>query len=168
MTETPQTRPTGAAQVPPQTRGQEEMTSTTRAPQAHREALPAATGWVGWVTFAAMMMLMVGTFQIIEGLTSLFNSGYYVVASKNLVVNVNYTAWGWTHLALGALALAAAFGVLAGQLWGRIVGIAMALVSSIVNLAFIGAYPLWSITVITLDVIVIYALAMHGKEMKSV
>ncbi len=168
MTETPQTRPTGAAQVPSQTRGQEEMTST-RAPQAHREtALPTPTGWVGWVTFAAMMMLMVGTFQIIEGLTSLFNSSYYVVTPSNLVVNVNYTAWGWTHLALGALALAAAFGVLAGQLWGRIVGIAMALVSSIVNLAFIGAYPLWSITVITLDVIVIYALAMHGREMKSV
>jgi hypothetical protein len=63
--------------------------------------------------------------------------------------------------------VAAGFGLLAGQMWARIVGIAMALVSSVVNLAFMAAYPLWSIAVITLDVLVIYAIAMHGKEMKD-
>jgi hypothetical protein len=126
------------------------------------------TGWVGWVVFGAMMMIMVGAFQAIAGLTALFNSDYYIVTENNLLINVDYTAWGWTHLALGAIALAAAFGLLAGQMWARVVGIAMALVSAIVNLAFISAYPLWSIMVITLDVLVIYAIAAHGREMKSV
>jgi hypothetical protein len=162
--QTPQAQTTGAAQVPPQSRGQEQITPAT----SHRVETPIEpTGWVGWVVFGAMMMIMVGAFQIVVGLTALFNSGYYVVGEENLLLNVDFTAWGWTHIALGAIAVAAAFGVLAGQMWGRVVGIAMALVSALVNLAFIAAYPLWSIMVITLDVLVIYALAAHGREMQS-
>jgi hypothetical protein len=165
--QTPQAQTTGAAQVPPQSRGQEQISPTQAT--GHRMAPPAEpTGWVGWVVFGAMMMIMVGAFQAIAGLTALFNSDYYIVTENNLLINVDYTAWGWTHLALGAIALAAAFGLLAGQMWARVVGIAMALVSAIVNLAFISAYPLWSIMVITLDVLVIYAIAAHGREMKSV
>jgi len=162
--QTPQAQTTGTGQVPAQSRGQEQITPTT----SHRVATPPEpTGWVGWVVFGAMMMIMVGAFQIVVGLTALFNSGYYVVGEQNLLLNVDFTAWGWTHIALGAIAVAAAFGVLAGQMWGRVVGIAMALVSALVNLAFIAAYPLWSIMVITLDVLVIYALAAHGREMQS-
>jgi hypothetical protein len=145
-------------------------TPTQQAPSATPERVsgPAEpTGWVGWVVFAAMMMIMVGTFQVIAGLTALFNSGYYLVGEENLLVNVDFTGWGWAHIILGAVAVGAAFGLLAGQMWARIVGIAMALVSAVVNLAFIEAYPLWSIIVITLDVLVIYAIAMHGKEVKA-
>ena len=162
--QTPQAQTTGASPVPPQSRGQEQITPAT----SHRVETPTEpTGWVGWVVFGAMMMIMVGAFQIVVGLTALFNSGYYVVGEENLLLSVDFTAWGWTHIALGAIAVAAAFGVLAGQMWGRVVGIAMALVSALVNLAFIAAYPLWSIMVITLDVLVIYALAAHGREMQS-
>jgi hypothetical protein len=114
-----------------------------------------------------MMMIMVGTFQVIAGLTAIFNSGYYVVGEADLLIDVDFAAWGWAHIILGAVAVGAAFGLLAGQMWARIVGIAMALVSAVVNLAFIEAYPLWSLMVITLDVLVIYAIAMHGKEVKA-
>ncbi|HLN78021.1 MAG TPA: hypothetical protein VK204_13310 [Nocardioidaceae bacterium] len=164
MSETPQAKT--AAQVPPQTRGQEARTAKHATSRSEAPA-PQATGWVGWIIFASVMMIMVGTFQVIIGLTSLFKSGYYVVPSQDLLVNVNFTAWGWTHIILGALAVAAAFGLLAGQMWARIVGIAMAVVSAVVNMAFIAAYPLWSIMVITLDVLVVYAIAMHGKEAKT-
>jgi hypothetical protein len=165
--QTPQAQTTGAAQVPPQSRGQEQITPTQAT--GHRMAPPPEpTGWVGWVVFGAMMMIMVGAFQAIAGLTALFNSNYFVVTENNLLINVDYTAWGWVHLGLGVIALAAAFGLLAGQMWARVVGIAMALVSAVVNLAFISAYPLWSLMVITLDVLVIYAIAAHGREMQSV
>lgn len=167
MSETPQAHTTRPEQVPPQTRGQEAKTTTPAPPQYREEPIPEATGWAGWIFFASMMMIMVGSFQVIIGLTSLFKSGYYLVGEDNLLVNVNFTAWGWTHIALGAIALVAAFGLLVGQMWARIVGIAMALVSAIVNLAFIEAYPLWSIMVITLDVLVIYAIAAHGREAKQ-
>lgn len=156
-------------QVPPQTRGQERTTGAHAARETGSEQpqMTRPSGWVGWVIFAAMMMLMAGIFQAIAGLTALFNSGYYVVGADELVVNVDYTAWGWTHLALGAIAIGAAAGLIAGQMWARVVGIAMAVVSAVVNLAFIGAYPLWSIIVITLDVVVIYAIAVHGEEIQA-
>jgi hypothetical protein len=162
MTETPQpTQATGATQIPPQTRGQEPIT-----PAAHRrETASEPTAWVGWIVFASMMMILVGSFQAIVGLTALFRDDYYLVTSSGLLVDVDYTAWGWTHLGLGLVALAAGVGLLAGQMWARVVGIAFAMVSAIVNMAFIAAYPLWSIVVITLDVFVIYAIAVHGREL---
>ena len=126
------------------------------------------TGWVGWVLFAGIMLFMVGTFQVIAGLVALFNSDYYLVPTRDLVVNVNYTAWGWTHLALGVVALFAGWGVMMGQLWARIFGIGVAFLSAVANLAFIGAYPVWGVIMITVDVLVIWALAVHGREVKAV
>lgn len=167
MSESPQSKTASSAQVPQQTRGIEERTEEYQPRRRAEAPPPEPTGWVGWIAFASMMMIMVGSFQVIIGLTALFNSGYFLVGENNLLVNVDFTAWGWTHIALGALAVGAAFGLLAGQMWARVVGITLAMLSAIVNLAFIGAYPLWSIMVITLDVLVIYAIAAHGEEAKA-
>jgi hypothetical protein len=109
----------------------------------------------------------VGGFHAMAGLVALFKDEYYVVGEAGLVVNVDYTAWGWVHIGLGAIAIAAGLALLVGQMWARVVGIAMAVVSALLNFAFIAAYPLWSITMITLDVLVIYAIAMHGRELKE-
>lgn len=169
MSETPQAQQR-AAEVPPQTRGQEQTApeKTAPAPQHRAEVTPTKTsGWVGWVVFGSMMMIMVGAFQVILGLTALLNSDYYIAGSNGLVVNVDYTAWGWGHLALGVVTLAAAFGLLTGSMWARVLGIAVAMVGALVNLAFIAAFPVWCITVITLDVLVIYAIAVHGGELKD-
>jgi hypothetical protein len=167
MSESPQAKTAGETKVPEQTRGIEEQ-SKAYEPRRRAEAPPPEpTGWVGWIAFASMMMIMVGSFQVMLGLTALFSSDYFLVGEANLLVSVDYTGWGWTHIALGALAIGAAFGLLAGQMWARVVGIAMAGLSAIVNLAFVAAYPLWSVMVIVLDVLVIYAIAMHGKEAKA-
>jgi hypothetical protein len=125
-----------------------------------------ASGWLGWVFFAGIMMIVVGVFQGIEGLTALFQHTYYLVAANQLVVHVNYVAWGWVHIILGVIAVVAGLAVIAGQLWGRVVGILMAFVSAIVNMGFISAYPLWALTVITVDILIIYALIVHGAEAK--
>lgn len=127
---------------------------------------PEPTRWVGWVLFAGCMMVILGTFQVVAGLAALFNDGYYIVTSDNLLVSVDYTGWGWVHLIVGALVLAAGFGVLAGQTWARIVGIVLAGLSAIINLGFLAAFPVWSALMIALDVIVIYALSMHGREVQ--
>lgn len=127
---------------------------------------PEPTRWVGWVLFAGCMMIILGAFQVIAGLAALFNDGYYVVTSNNLLVSVDYTGWGWAHLIVGVLVLAAGFGVLAGQTWARIVGIVLAGLSAIINLGFLAAFPVWSVLMIALDVIVIYALSMHGREVQ--
>ncbi len=125
------------------------------------------TGWVGWIIFAGVAMVVLGAFQLIEGLVAVFERGFYLVSTSNMIVHVNYTAWGWTHFAIGCAVVITGLGVLAGSTWARVVGIALAVISAIISLAFIPAYPVWGIIVIALDVLVIYALAVHGREMKT-
>lgn len=124
------------------------------------------SGWVGWAYFAGIMMAVVGFFQVILGLTALFKDEYYVIM-PNSIVNLDFTTWGWVHLALGLFILVAGFALLAGQVWGRAVGVVLAVLSAIVNLLFIPAYPIWSIIVIIIDVLVIYALVVHGNELEQ-
>jgi hypothetical protein len=84
-----------------------------------------------------------------------------------LVVNVDYTAWGWIHLIVGLVAIAVGLGLMAGNMVARIVGVIFAVISATLNVLFIGAYPVWSTIVIAVDVIVIYAIVVHGRELKA-
>lgn len=143
-----------------------QMESTKPEYRTVRPVEPEPTGWVGWIVFAGVMLALIGVFQGIAGLVALLNDSYYLVPSSNLVVSVDYTAWGWVHLAFGVVALFAAYGVTTGRMWARIFGITVAFLSAIVNLAFIGAYPVMALVVIAIDVFVIYALAVHGSEAK--
>lgn len=124
------------------------------------------TGWVGWLVFGGITAIVLGAFQIIEGLVAVFKDSYYVVGANNLLVHVNYDVWGWTHFGIGVVVLIAGFGILTGAMWARVLGITIAAISAIINLAFIAAYPVWGILVIALDIVMIYALAVHGREMK--
>jgi len=126
---------------------------------------PDPTGWTGWIVFAAFMMILVGSFQAIQGLVALFDDGFYLVRESGLVVEVNYNVWGTVHLLLGLLLLASGFGVMAGNIVARTVGVILAGLSALANMAFIGAYPIWSLIIITVDVLVIYALIVHGREL---
>jgi hypothetical protein len=128
---------------------------------------PQPTAWTGWVVFAAFMMIMVGVFQAIEGLVAVFDDGFYHVTDSGLVVNVDYSVWGWTHLLLGAVLILAGAGVLAGNMAARVVAILVAGLSALVNLVFIEAYPIWAVIIITVDVLVIYALVVHGGELRD-
>jgi hypothetical protein len=135
-------------------------------PARHVEEEPQVSGWMGWIIFAGVMLFMIAAFQGIAGLVALFNDEYYLTTPSNLVIHMDYTAWGWTHLGFAVLALFAGFGVITGRMWARVVGISLAFLSAIANLAFLGAYPVWGVIMITVDVIVIYALAVHGREAK--
>lgn len=125
------------------------------------------TGWVGWIVFGGVMMLMLGTFHAIQGLVALFRDEYYLVGQNGLTVHVDYTAWGWVHLIAGVLIVAAGAGVLAGQMWARVIGVMLAFASAIVNIGFLAAYPIWSTMMVVLDVLVIWALIVHGSEVRD-
>jgi len=125
------------------------------------------TGWVGWVVFAGVVMFAVGLFNGIEGLVALFRQDYYHVTASGLLVHVKYNTWGWTLLAFGVLMMFAGYGVLVGQNWARVVGVVFAVLNALVNLAFIAAYPVWITLTIVLDIIVIYALIVHGREARA-
>jgi hypothetical protein len=139
------------------------MTDTSRDARA---AHGPTTGWVGWIAFAAMMLLLLGMFHAFQGLVALFNDEYYAVGSNGLVVHVDYTTWGWVHLLGGILIVLAGAGLLAGQMWARVVGVLMAFTSALINVAFLAALPIWSTIMITIDVLVIWAITVHGREMR--
>ena len=139
----------------------------TSAEPPYADAPPPATPWVGFVVFAGIMMLVAGGFEIINGIVALVRDDYYLVTASDLVLSMDFTAWGWTHLALGAISVAAGAGVLYGQMWARVIGIGVAALGALANMAFVPAYPIWSILIIATDVLVIYALAVHGREVRS-
>ncbi|WP_127127294.1 hypothetical protein [Georgenia sp. SYP-B2076] len=126
-----------------------------------------AGGWVGWLMFAGTMMWVVGMFHAIQGLIALFSADYYLVGASGLAVQIDFSTWGWVHLIGGVVIIIAGVGVFAGQTWARVVGVILAVVSALLNFAFIAAYPFWSMIMIAVDVFVIYALCVHGRALKT-
>ncbi|MET8151659.1 hypothetical protein ACIBSW_38285 [Actinoplanes sp. NPDC049668] len=126
------------------------------------------TGWVGWVLFAGIIMLTGGFFNVMGGIVALVRDDFYLVGSSGLVLSVDYTAWGWFLLLFGVLLLFAGYGVMVGQTWARVTGIVLAVLNAVMHMVFMPAYPVWSIIVITLDVFIIFALAVHGRETKQI
>lgn len=128
---------------------------------------PEPTGWVGWIAFAGTLMVMVGILHFIQGLVAVFQDDYYLVGKNGLTVHLDYTAWGWTHMIAGAIVAAAGVALFSGKMWARVIGVILASVSLLVNFAFIAAYPFWSVIVIAMDIFIILALTVHGREMKE-
>src|SRR4029453_14453045 len=125
------------------------------------------TGWaVGFILFAAIMMIMVGVFQAIQGLVGIFENEFYV-PTRNYIFQLDATSWGWTHLILGVLVAFAGWGLFSGGTWARTVAIILAVLSAIANFLFIPYYPFWSLLIIPLDVFVIWAIAAHGGELRE-
>jgi hypothetical protein len=118
---------------------------------------------IGFTFFAAVMMWWMGFFHAIEGLVAIFNDNVFL-RTPSYIFKFDLTTWGWIHLILGIIVFFAAFGVMTGALWGRIVGIAMAIVSALANFAFVPYYPVWSLLIIAVDIVVIWALTVHGRD----
>ena len=139
----------------------EQTTSSHRA-AGYDEGPPSGVAQ-GFIVFAGVMMILAGSFQAFAGLVGIFQNEFYVSTPKYLL-QLDATSWGWIHLLLGIVVLFAGFAVMAGQTWGRVVGITMAAISMAANFAFLPYYPFWSLTIITVDVFVIWALAVHGRD----
>ena len=139
-----------------------EQVSPQYRSAARAEEEPSGAA-VGFILFAALMMIMAGVFQALQGLVAIFENEFYV-PTRNYLFQFDATTWGWTHLILGLLVAFAGWGLLSGRTWARAVGITVALVSATANFLFIPYYPFWALTVIALDIFVIWALAAHGGE----
>jgi hypothetical protein len=120
----------------------------------------------GWVLFAATMMMIAGGLQATYGLVALLNDEW-VVWSNQGSLYLDLTEWGWIHLILGTLVALCGLGVFSGNMFARVVGIVAASVSLVVNFLWLPAYPVWALTVIAIDVLVIWAIAVHGGAMRA-
>jgi len=121
---------------------------------------------VGWIGFAGVLMIILGAVHAFQGLVGIFKDEYFLVSSSGLALKLDFTAWGWIHLLIGVIIVLAGICVLAGQMWARIVGVILAALSLLANVAFLAAYPLWSLIMIALDIVIIMALTVHGSEIK--
>jgi len=122
------------------------------------------SGWVGWAYFAAFMVMFLGIFEAMAGLAAIFKDNFYLVTQTHLLV-FNFTTWGWINLILGIIIFLAGLELLRGAMWARIVALFLAVLSLVANAGFIDAYPIWSILMMIVDVLVIYALTVHGSEL---
>jgi hypothetical protein len=117
----------------------------------------------GWLSFAGIVAFVVGIFNVIDGLVALFRNDYYLVTSQDILV-FDFAAWGWIWLFLGVAQIAVGVGILAGQTWARAAGVAMAVLAAVGQLAFLRAFPVWSVLVIGMCVLLVYALTAHPRR----
>ncbi|MEU4253346.1 hypothetical protein AB0F15_38720 [Amycolatopsis sp. NPDC026612] len=138
-------------------------TSAGGAPPSSRDRAVARSRRVGWLWFAGAITVLAGLFNVVEGLVALLDRDYYLVGPSGLLV-FDLTGWGWLHLIVGTLAVLTGIALFAGAQWARVVAVALAGFNALAQLAFLSAYPIGCVIVIALDVLVIWAVIVHGDE----
>jgi hypothetical protein len=123
--------------------------------------------WAGWIAFAAVILALIGTLNVIQGFLALFDEGYFVVPREDDLLLVDFTAWGVIMLAWGALLIAAGLAVASGRGWARWFAVFVVFVNVIAQIGFLSAYPIWSAIMILLDVVVIFALTARWDEARA-
>lgn len=117
----------------------------------------------GWAAFAGILAGMIGAFNLFYGLILVFNAEWVVLSEEGLLF-MDVTAWAWLLVVFGVVQLFAAYGIFTVKTWGRAVGSAWAVLVALGQMAFVGATPIWSILVIAMCVMVIYALTAAGSS----
>jgi hypothetical protein len=124
------------------------------------------TGWTGWISFAAIMLIIGGSLNLLYGVIAAVNDEW-VVFTNRANVYLDVSEWGWVHIILGGIVLLSGIGLFSGNIIARAVAVIVASISLLVNFFFIPVYPLWALTVIVIDVLVIWAVTAHGREMRE-
>lgn len=117
----------------------------------------------GGALFASLLMIIGGTMGALQGIAGISKGSFYLVPA-DYWITVSTTTWGWTHLVIGVVLIAAGLGVMTGATWARWLGIAIVSVAAVVNFLFIPVQPFWSITLLALDMWIIHSLAVHKRE----
>jgi len=118
----------------------------------------------GWIMFAGVMLLIVGFFQAIAGFVGILEDEFYV-ATREYVFEFSTTTWGWIHLIIGVILMASGFGVFSGNVLARTVGVLAAIGGMVTAFLWLPWYPIWAIIMISIDVAVIWALTIHGRDL---
>jgi hypothetical protein len=122
----------------------------------------------GWIGFAGMVMVILGGIDFFQGLIALFEDEYYAVTPSGFLV-VDLTTWGWIMLLWGVLLVLAGLALLAGRAWARWLTIVLVTLNVFAQLGFLGnsQYPLWALTALALNVVVLYALTARWTESEA-
>ncbi|NMO53802.1 hypothetical protein HH310_21785 [Actinoplanes sp. TBRC 11911] len=122
--------------------------------------------WVGWITFAGTMLVVIGMVNVFEGVVTLIWDERSVAAPDRFVL-VGLTAWSWTVLLSGILLIATGAGLFSGRSWARIVAIVVVGLHLVSQVTWLGAYPVWSLLMIALDTVILFALTARWSEVRD-
>ena len=117
----------------------------------------------GWAAFTGILLVMIGVFQVIWGLAAIIDDTR-ITAGENGLVLWDVTAWGWIHLILGIILILVGGGLLSARGWARWTAIFFVMLNAFGQIAWMTTYPLWSVLIIALDVIIIYQLTVNWVE----
>jgi len=125
--------------------------------------------WSGWIGFAGLMMMIIGAIDFFEGLIAVIRKEYYAFTPQGLIV-FNVTTWGWLAMIFGIVLFLVGLGLTGGAGWARWVGIILIAVNLLGQLGWLGnsATPVWTLTVIALQIIVLYALTARWSDAGAV
>jgi hypothetical protein len=122
----------------------------------------------GWATFAGLMLILLGLFHAIAGLAEVVDPDYYATSvSGDYVFKLSSDAWGWIHLIGGIIVFFAGFAIFRGAVWGRTVGVIIAIISAASAFAWLPYAPVSAIAIIAIDIAVIWALTAHGRDVTA-
>jgi hypothetical protein len=124
--------------------------------------------WTGWVVFAGLLMIVIGILDFFEGLIAIIRGEYYVLSASQVIV-LDTTGWGWVTLIWGIVIALTGAALLSGKSWARWLTIVVASLNFIVQLGFVGSaqYPLWALVILTLNVLVLYALIVRWGDVRE-
>jgi hypothetical protein len=128
-----------------------------------REPANYSSAAAGWAMFAGIMLIIIGVFDMIQGIVALVNDEFFVIG-VDYVFKFDITSWGWIHIIGGIVLVASGAGIFSGNVLARTVGVIVAGLSIIWNFAWLPYYPIWSIISIAVGVTVIWALTAHGRD----
>lgn len=120
------------------------------------------TEGAGWILFAGIILLLIGTLNVIWGIAAIDSATFFVEGDRYIISDLS--TWGWIMLIVGGLQLVAAFSIWAGGVYGRWLGIITACVGAVGALLTIPGFPLWSIAIFGVSLLVIYGLAAYGGQ----
>ncbi|MET0854678.1 MAG: hypothetical protein ABWX62_02730 [Microterricola sp.] len=125
------------------------------------------TGWVGWIGFAGIILILNGVFSAVQGFMALLGSNTYYLVSSGTLFLFDITGWGWWNIIIGALLVLTGVALFGGATWARIIAVILAALSAVGQMLLLPAQPWWAFIVIAIDILVIYAVTAHGREVKN-
>ena len=120
----------------------------------------------GWVQFAGVLLLVLGTINVIDGIGAISNAHFFAANAHYVIGDLN--TWGWVALCLGVLQLLVGLGVFARNQFSRWTGVVVLSLNAVAQLLMMPAYPFWSMSIFAIDILAIYGLVAHGRRIAEV
>ena len=133
-----------------------------RAGAGGRPAAYDEPGGDGWMAFAGIMLMIVGVTNIIGGIAAIDDANFYVGNAEFQIGDLN--TWGWVILLTGVVQVLAAFGIWARNQLARWLGVGFASINMLAQLLLLPAFPLWSLAIYAVDLLIIYGLVVYGDR----